>query len=112
MHELNLESFALVWCCGLHFGLADETLNLIAQTTCMARRRETYMKEAANAFLIGSRYRSPAESVEAGERNIQEWCDCLNWARSRHGLTHEPIAQNVPELELFEMPEEMPAQAA
>jgi hypothetical protein len=104
VHELNLESFALVCV----FGLPDETLNLIAQTACMARRRETYMKEAANAFLLGSRYRSPAESVEAGERNIQEWCDCLNWARSRHGLMHEPII----DVTEFEVLEEMPARAA
>lgn len=75
----------------------------------MARRRETYMKEAANLFLTGSCYRSPAESVEAGERSIRDWCDCLNFARSRHGLAHEPVLHEQLDLEVFE---EIPARVA
>lgn len=57
----------------------------------MAKRRETYMKEAANRFLEGSAFRTPADAVEAGARSIGEWCDYLNLARARYGLQHEPF---------------------
>jgi hypothetical protein len=57
----------------------------------MAKRRETYMKEAANRFLENSPFHAPADAVEAGARSIAEWCEHLNLARARYGLQHEPI---------------------
>lgn len=61
----------------------------------MSKRRETYMKEAASRFLENSPFRTPADAVEAGARTISEWCDCLNVARARYGLQHEPLETNV-----------------
>ncbi len=57
----------------------------------MAKRRETYMKEAAHRFLENSPFQTPADAVEAGARSIAQWCDHLNLARAHYGLQHEPI---------------------
>ncbi len=57
----------------------------------MAKRRETYMKEAAHRFLENSPFQTPADAVEAGVRSIAQWCDHLNLARAQYGLQHEPI---------------------
>jgi hypothetical protein len=69
----------------------DETMIDAMQIQGMAKRRETYMKEAANRFLENSPFQTPADAVEAGARSISEWCDHLNLARARYGLQHEPL---------------------
>jgi hypothetical protein len=43
--------------------------------------KEPYFRQATRAFLKGLPYRSPAEAVEAGARDIEEWCACLEKAR-------------------------------
>jgi hypothetical protein len=36
-------------------------------------RKADYWKRASKQFLIGTRFKSPCEAVEAGERTLEEW---------------------------------------
>jgi hypothetical protein len=40
-------------------------------------RRNPYFKQAAKRFLIGSRFKTPYEAVEAGARTLEEWSRVL-----------------------------------
>jgi len=44
-------------------------------------RSEGYLHAASLQFLEGTSCRSPVEAVESGAKSIQEWCDCLAFAR-------------------------------
>ena len=39
--------------------------------------RSPYFKRAAKRFLIGSRFKTPCEAVEAGVRTLEEWSRLL-----------------------------------
>jgi hypothetical protein len=45
-----------------------------------------YLSRAAERFLAGLPYSSPAAAVEAGERTVGEWCETLNAERAADGL--------------------------
>ena len=54
-------------------------------------RRLSYLQQARDVFLEGSRFRSPVDAVASGERSIEEWCACLNRIRLMYGMTVEPV---------------------
>ena len=54
-------------------------------------RRLSYLQQARDVFLEGSTFRSPVDAVAAGERSIEEWCNCLNRVRMVYGMTVEPV---------------------
>jgi hypothetical protein len=49
-------------------------------------RRVNYMKRASRKFLEGTRYRTPADAVEAGVKTLTQWVDALNTERERDWL--------------------------
>lgn len=57
-----------------------------------------YLQEAKRVFLEGSRFTSPVDAVEAGERTISDWCDTLALIRSRHGYSELPTVQSEEQL--------------
>jgi hypothetical protein len=40
-------------------------------------RRNPYFKRASKRFLLGSKFRTPFEAVEAGARTLEEWSRLL-----------------------------------
>ena len=54
-------------------------------------KRLTYIQRASRIFLLGTRYRSPADAVEAGERTLEEWTDTLNRLREAEWETQAEI---------------------
>ena len=40
-------------------------------------KRTNYMKRATMRFLEGTKFRTPVEAVEAGERSLGDWADML-----------------------------------
>jgi hypothetical protein len=40
-------------------------------------KRINYMKRATQRFLCGTKFRSPVEAVEAGERSLTDWAEML-----------------------------------
>ena len=75
------------------------------QTVPMRRKRTfSYLETASQQFLEGLPYRSPIEAVEAGERSLTEWCECLNRSRSLFGLHHDPLLE--PDLTRWRQPQE------
>jgi hypothetical protein len=88
----------------------DLNLKLEPQTQAMGRiRRLSYLQQARDVFLEGSRFRSPVDAVASGERSIDEWCNCLNRVRVMYGMTVEPVP---PEAIDFVIPHLEPAPSA
>jgi hypothetical protein len=52
-------------------------------------RRINYMRRAARRFLQGTRYRTPADAVEAGVKSLTEWVDTLNLEREKDWLEQQ-----------------------
>jgi hypothetical protein len=48
-------------------------------------RRLSYFKRASRRFLNGTRYRTPAEAVEAGSRTLEQWVSMLSEERELEG---------------------------
>jgi hypothetical protein len=68
-------------------------------------RRENYLQHARKSFLEGSRFRSPLEAVESGERSILEWCACLNRSRLMYNMASETVLENpLDQLQDFNLP--------
>ena len=40
-------------------------------------RKSPYYKRAAKQFLLGSKFRTPCEAVEAGVRSLEQWSSLL-----------------------------------
>jgi hypothetical protein len=49
----------------------------------MKRTAQDYTRIATQEFLEGTRFRTPVQAVEAGERSIEQWCDCVNAHRQK-----------------------------
>ena len=66
-------------------------------------RRTSYMKRACRRFLEGSRFRSPYEAVEAGERSLLSWTELLAQEREREMvyLLERPRAKRPPSYREF-----------
>jgi hypothetical protein len=44
---------------------------------------QDYTRLATQEFLEGTRFKTPVQAVEAGERSIEQWCDCINAHRQK-----------------------------
>jgi hypothetical protein len=44
------------------------------------------MRRASKKFLEGTRFRTPADAVEAGVKTLTQWVDALNAERERDWL--------------------------
>jgi hypothetical protein len=49
----------------------------------MKRTAQDYTRIATKEFLEGTRFKTPVQAVEAGERSIEQWCDCVNAHRRK-----------------------------
>ena len=58
----------------------------------------SYLNEAKRIFLEGSRFASPVDAVESGERTIAEWCDTLAMVRAKSGDTDLPMVHTEEQL--------------
>jgi hypothetical protein len=67
----------------------------MGQAQFMPRSKTNYLMRAKDTFLQNLPYRTPIEAVDAGERSIQDWCDCLNETRARYGLPHDPVSGDI-----------------
>lgn len=57
-------------------------------------KRTNYMKRAAVRFLIGTKFRTPVEAVEAGLKSLGEWADILQEERELEVSNGESRRQN------------------
>jgi hypothetical protein len=57
-------------------------------------RKSPYYKRAAKQFLLGSKFRTPCEAVEAGVRSLEEWSNLLLEERELdRGIEHRDPRQ-------------------
>jgi hypothetical protein len=66
-------------------------------------RRTSYMKRASQRFLLGTKFRSPFEAVEAGVLSLTHWAEVLAEERERemNYLLERPRAKRPPSYREF-----------
>jgi hypothetical protein len=57
----------------------------------MANHGAKYLREATQVFLSNSSFKTPIEAVEAGAKNVAQWCECLNRVRGAYGLVESSV---------------------